>query len=106
MFSMLCAGLSMDEICRNLKISYDGLKKHNRNIYRKLGVKGRAEAERKAAQLRLVHRGGYRIRWRCLRVKNKFFTLVFASQMDKQACLFDPWRANYEVETGCKNRKK
>ncbi|MCR5715665.1 MAG: LuxR C-terminal-related transcriptional regulator [Lachnospiraceae bacterium] len=55
--SMLCAGMSTDEICAQMKISYDGLKKHNRNIYKKLDVKGRAEAERKAAQLGLVHRG-------------------------------------------------
>ncbi|MBR1629980.1 MAG: hypothetical protein IJ679_12070 [Lachnospiraceae bacterium] len=55
--SMLCAGLSMDEICRDLKISYAGLKKHNRNIYKKLGAKNRTEAERKAIQSGLVHRG-------------------------------------------------
>ena len=55
--SMLCGGMAMDEICSELKISYDGLKKHNRNIYKKLAVKGRAEAERKAARLGLVHRG-------------------------------------------------
>lgn len=55
--SMLCSGMETDKICEELKISYDGLKKHNRNIYRKLGVKGRAEAERKAAQLGLIHRG-------------------------------------------------
>ncbi|OON87383.1 hypothetical protein BXO88_03670 [Oribacterium sp. C9] len=56
--SMLCAGLSMDEICANLGISYDGLKKHNRNIYKKLGVKGRGDAERKAVKLGLVHMRG------------------------------------------------
>ena len=55
--SMLCAGMTMDDICRELKISYDGLKKHNRNIYKKLDVKNRAEAERMAAQLGLVYRG-------------------------------------------------
>lgn len=25
-------------------------------------------------------------------MKNKFFTLVFAGQMDKRACPLDPWR--------------
>ncbi|MCR5670907.1 MAG: LuxR C-terminal-related transcriptional regulator [Butyrivibrio sp.] len=55
--SLLCAGMPMEEICETLGITYDGLKKHNRNIYKKLGVKGRAEAERKAAQLGIVHRG-------------------------------------------------
>ncbi|MCR4745625.1 MAG: LuxR C-terminal-related transcriptional regulator [Lachnospiraceae bacterium] len=56
--SLLCSGMPMDEICIELKISYDGLKKHNRNIYKKLGAKNRAEAERKAGQLGLIHRGG------------------------------------------------
>ena len=55
--SLLCAGMTMDDICRELNISYDGLKKHNRNIYRKLDAKNRVEAERMAAQLGLVHRG-------------------------------------------------
>ena len=57
--SLLCAGMSMDEICKTLGISYNGVKKHNRNIYKKLGVSERAEAERKAIQLGLVvHRIG------------------------------------------------
>ncbi|MBQ7563613.1 MAG: response regulator transcription factor, partial [Lachnospiraceae bacterium] len=55
--SLLCSGLSMEEICTELKIGYDGLKKHNRNIYKKLGVKNRAEAERKASRLGLTYRG-------------------------------------------------
>ena len=55
--SLLCAGMPTNDICKTLGISYDGLKKHNKNVYRKLGVKGRAEAERKASQLGLVHRG-------------------------------------------------
>ena len=55
--SLLCAGMPTDDICKTLGISYDGLKKHNKNVYRKLGVKGRAEAERKASQLGLIHRG-------------------------------------------------
>lgn len=54
--SMLCTGMTMEEICLKLKITYSGLKKHNRNIYKKLDVKGRAEAERRATQLGLVHR--------------------------------------------------
>ncbi len=54
---MLCAGMTSEEICAALSISYNGLKKHNRNIYRKLGAKNRAEAERQAARLGLVHRG-------------------------------------------------
>ena len=55
--SMLCSGMTTDEICKRCKISYDGLKKHNRNIYKKLGAKNRAEAERRAIQLGLVYRG-------------------------------------------------
>ena len=55
---LLCQGLSMQEICKLCGISYDGLKKHNRNIYQKLGAKNRAEAERKAMQLGLIHRKG------------------------------------------------
>ncbi|MBR7083807.1 MAG: hypothetical protein IKI37_01290, partial [Oscillospiraceae bacterium] len=55
---LLCQGLSMQEICKECNISYDGLKKHNRNIYQKLGAKNRAEAERKAMQLGIIHRKG------------------------------------------------
>jgi len=55
--SMLCAGMTTEDICEALEIGYDGLKKHNRNIYKKLGVKNRAEAERKALRLGLVHQG-------------------------------------------------
>ena len=55
---LLCQGLSMQEICKLCGISYDGLKKHNRNIYQKLGARNRAEAERKALQLGLIHRKG------------------------------------------------
>ena len=51
---MLTAGLSSDEICQRCRISYSGLKKHNRNIYRKLGVKSRSEAERMAKRLHLL----------------------------------------------------
>lgn len=52
---MLCSGETSEEICRELGISYAGLKKHNRNIYQKIGAKNRAEAERKAAQMGLVY---------------------------------------------------
>ena len=55
--SMLCSGLSTDEICEKCGITYNGLKKHNKNIYQKLGAKNRAEAERKALQFGLIHRG-------------------------------------------------
>ena len=54
---MLCAGESMDKICETCGISYSGLKKHNRNIYAKLGAKNRAEAERAAVSMGLVRRG-------------------------------------------------
>ncbi len=55
--ALLCSGMSMEEICEKLGITYAGLKKHNRNIYRKLEVKDRADAERKALQMGLVHVG-------------------------------------------------
>ena len=51
---LLCSGESMEEICRICGISYSGLKKHNRNIYAKLGAKNRAEAERIAVSRRLI----------------------------------------------------
>lgn len=54
---LLLAGKSTEEICEALGIGYSGLKKHNRNIYAKLGVKTRAEAERTAIRLGLAHRG-------------------------------------------------
>lgn len=54
--SMLCSGMDTEAICRECEITYAGLKKHNRNIYRKLGAKDRADAERKAEQMGLVHR--------------------------------------------------
>lgn len=53
---LLCAGRTMEEICEQCGISYSGLKKHNRNIYSKLGVKTRAEAERAAVRMGLTHR--------------------------------------------------
>ncbi len=54
--AMLCGGLSTEEICTECGISYSGLKKHNRSIYQKLGVKNRVEAERTALQLGIIHR--------------------------------------------------
>ncbi len=53
---LLCAGEPMDKICQICDISYSGLKKHNRNIYAKLGAKNRAEAERTAQAMGLVKR--------------------------------------------------
>lgn len=51
---LLHYGKTTEEICELCKISYSGLKFHNRNIYRKLGVSNRQEAERKAVLLRIV----------------------------------------------------
>ena len=45
---LLCEGLNAEEICTILDISYSGIKFHNKNIYRKLGVTNRNEAVRKA----------------------------------------------------------
>lgn len=53
---MLCDGETTEKICQVCGITYSGLKKHNRNIYKKLGVTGRAEAERKAQRLGLFQR--------------------------------------------------
>ncbi len=53
---MLCRGMSTEDICKECSITYAALKKHNRNIYSKLGAKDRAEAERKAVHLGLVNR--------------------------------------------------
>ena len=59
--SMLCSGSSTEEICQVCGITYSGLKKHNRSIYAKLGVKTRVEAERTAARLGLIQRKGNNI---------------------------------------------
>jgi|GEM_PF-836443 len=53
---LLCSGKSMEDICDICGISYSGLKKHNRNIYAKLGAGNRAEAERIAASKGLINR--------------------------------------------------
>ncbi|MBR1861775.1 MAG: hypothetical protein IJ796_07945 [Lachnospiraceae bacterium] len=54
--TMLVEGRTTEDICETMDISYSGLKKHNRNIYKKLGAANRAEAERRALQLGMVHR--------------------------------------------------
>lgn len=51
---LMHSGKKTEEICEICNISYSGLKFHNRNIYRKLGVSSRQEAERKAVLLRIV----------------------------------------------------
>ena len=51
---LMHSGKKSEEICEICNISYSGLKFHNRNIYRKLGVNNRQEAERKAVLLRIV----------------------------------------------------
>lgn len=51
---LMHSGKKSEEICEICNISYSGLKFHNRNIYRKLGVSSRQEAERKARLLRIV----------------------------------------------------
>lgn len=51
---LMHSGKKSEEICEICNISYSGLKFHNRNIYRKLGVSSRQEAERKAVLLRIV----------------------------------------------------
>ena len=40
----LCQGMSSEEICDQLHISYSGLKYHKRNIYRKMGTRTLEEA--------------------------------------------------------------
>lgn len=52
---LLASNLSSEEICELLHITYNGLKFHRRNIYRKLGVKNRGEAVMKAKALGLCN---------------------------------------------------
>ena len=52
--SMLCGGRTTGEICDSLSIGYSALKKHNRSIYEKLGVRNREEAVRAASRLGIV----------------------------------------------------
>ena len=42
---LMCDGKNTEEICEICFISYNTLKFHNKNIYRKLGAKNRNEAE-------------------------------------------------------------
>lgn len=46
-------GIKMDEVCSLCGFSYNTLKYHNRNIYRKLGVSSRIEAVQRAKELKL-----------------------------------------------------
>ena len=54
--SLLCGGYTTEEICERLNLKINALKKHNYNLYKKLGVTNRAQAERKAVKLGLVVR--------------------------------------------------
>lgn len=51
---LLCEGMSSSRICQALHITYSGLKYHKNNIYRKLSVSSRRDAERRAQSLGLV----------------------------------------------------
>lgn len=51
--NLLCQGESAEGICDICNITYNSLKFHNKNIYKKLGVNSRLEAEQKAKQLGL-----------------------------------------------------
>lgn len=48
---LMCSGISSKEICDLCYISYSGFRFHARNIYRKMNVSNRAEAEREAVRL-------------------------------------------------------
>lgn len=52
---LLCSGASTKDICEICNCTINNLKFHNRNIYRKLGVNKRADAEREAVRLGLNH---------------------------------------------------
>jgi ATP/maltotriose-dependent transcriptional regulator MalT len=49
----MCDGLSSADICEELHISYNGLKFHKKNIYRKLDVNSLQQAVNKARSLGL-----------------------------------------------------
>ena len=49
--TLYCSGADTEEVCKACAFTYNTLKYHNRNIYRKLGVNSRIEAERKAVTL-------------------------------------------------------
>lgn len=50
----LCKGRSLQEIAQQYEVSYSTVKYHCRNIYRKLDVKNRQEAQAKAVELKIV----------------------------------------------------
>lgn len=50
---LYCQGVESKQVCDLCRFTYNTLKFHNRNIYRKLGVNNRQEAERKAKELGL-----------------------------------------------------
>lgn len=54
---LLCEGLTAEEICQIMGISYSGIKFHNKNIYRKLEVNNRVEAVRIAFKMGLNEPG-------------------------------------------------
>jgi len=47
---LYCQGVEPKQICELCRFTYNTLKFHNRNLYRKLGVNNRQEAERKAKE--------------------------------------------------------
>lgn len=51
---LYCKGAESDLICDLCSFSYNTLKYHSRNLYRKLGVANRSEAERKAKELGIL----------------------------------------------------
>lgn len=50
---LYCQGVEPKKVCELCKFTYNTLKFHNRNLYRKLGVNNRQEAERKAEEFGL-----------------------------------------------------
>lgn len=50
---LYCQGVESKKVCDLCRFTYNTLKFHNRNLYRKLGVNNRQEAERKAKELGL-----------------------------------------------------
>lgn len=50
---LLCSGVPMEEIAARCGITYNTVKYHNRNLYRKLGVKNRQQVQVAARQLGL-----------------------------------------------------
>lgn len=50
---LYCQGVETKQVCELCRFTYNTLKFHNRNLYRKLGANNRQEAERKARELGL-----------------------------------------------------